>query len=438
MGTRASFRPDGKIISLHTSGPNGINIQRGARGWRVITAHRPDQTTLVSTGRRSGYVERTINQDGRTLVERTYLSGNRTWTRSYAGSLRLIPNAPQIRSASGAATSKIVFKQYIPRYTYKPVFYTWVYSGWATPVFYQWNWGARRWFIYYSLYFYPWPSYPDGSYWLTDYVLGQTLANGFDSQQPGDGSTADASSGANVDSAPVDAGQPSDDESVYAPATTAITPEVKEEIAAEVHQQLAQASGAGADTDSTTAQAAAPDDPAQFMQVGHIFVVSTPIAANAHGEGLPLARKECSLSAGDAIRLTRILGGPGQSNPETGNAVVFWGTLASGELEVVSSQRGDCPTGVELTLPSLALQEMENDFQAQLDDGLHLLYSQQGKDGLPAAPPATVTEQPALADAAPTAAELRAELQSLQTQANQAEAHLAQTVMTAQAAANQQ
>ena len=80
---------------------------------------------------------------------------------------------------------------------------------------------------------------------------------------------------------------------------------------------------------------------------------------------------------------------------------------------------------------------MENDFQAQLDDGLHVLYSQQGKDGLPAAPATTVTEQPAPADAAPSAAELAAELQGLQTKANQAEAHLPQTMMSAQAAANQ-
>jgi hypothetical protein len=437
LGTRATFRPDGKIISLHTGGPNGINIQHGARGWRVITAHRPDHSTLVSTGRHSGYLERTIDQDGRTLVERTYLSGSRTWTRSYEGSFQTLPNSAMARAASGMAASRIVIKHYIPRYTYQPVFYGWVYGGWASPVSYRWNWGSRRWFIYYSLYFYPWPSYPDGSYWLTDYVLGQTLANGFDTQQSGDGSAAaDAGSGANVDSAPVDAGPPSDDETVYAPATTAITPEVKQEIAAEVHQQLAQAGGADTGTDTVAAPDAAPYDPAQFMQVGHIFVVSTPIAANARGQGLPIVRQECSLSPGDLLQLTRIIGGPGESASQTGTSVIG-GSLSTGELEVVSSQRGDCPVGVELTLPSLALQEMENDFQGQLVDGLHVLYSQQGKDGLPSSPPTTVIEQPAAADAAPGAAELSAQLQSLQTEANQAEAHLAQTVMSVQAATNQ-
>jgi len=432
MGTRATFRRDGKIVSLHTSGPNGINVQHGARGWRVITVHRPDHSTLVSTGRRGGYLERTIDQDGQTLVERTYLSGSRTRTRTYAASYSAIPNAAQARSASGASTSRIVVRQYIPRYTYQPVFYGWVYGGWTAPVPYRWNWGSRRWFAYFSLYFYPWPSYPDGSYWLTDYVLGQTLADGFSSEQPGDGSGADAGSAPNVDSAPMDAEQQSDDESLYAPATTAITPEAKQEIANEVHQQLAQASGAETSTDSVSA----PDDPFWFMQEGHVFVVSTPIAANARGPELPMAGKECTLSPGDLLRLTRIAGGPGEGAALDG-AVVFGAALESGELEVESSQRGDCPAGVQLTLPSLALQEMENDFQAQLDDGLHVLYSQEGEDGLPAAPATTVTEQPAPVDGAPSAAELAAELQDLQAQANQAEAHLTQTVMTAQAAANQ-
>jgi hypothetical protein len=437
MGTRATFRRDGKIVSLHTGGPNGIHIQHGARGWRVITVHRPDHTTLVSTGRRSGYLERTIDRDGHTLVQRTYLSGSRAWTRTYQGSYpALPPNVAVARTATGAASNRIVARQYIPRYTYQPVFYIWVYGGWPGPVFYQWNWGARRWFIYYSLYFYPWPSYSDGSYWLTDYVLGQTLANGFDTGQPGAGSTADASSALNVDTAPVDAGQPSDDESLYAPATTAITPEVKQEIAAEVHQQLAQASGADTTTDSAPAPTLAPNDPFWFMQEGHIFVVSTPIAATVRGQELPGASQQCTLSPGDILRLTRIVGGPGNS-PTLSAPVAFGPAFATGELEVESSQRGDCPAGVQLTLPSLALQEMENDFQAQLDDGLHVLYSQQGKDSLPAAPATTVAEQPAPADAAPTASELAAELQGLQAQANQAEAHLTQTVMTAQAAANQ-
>jgi hypothetical protein len=106
-------------------------------------------------------------------------------------------------------------------------------------------------------------------------------------------------------------------------------------------------------------------------------------------------------------------------------------------LEVVASQRADCPAGAQVMVQTMALQEMENDFQARLDDGLHVLYSQQGKDGLPTAPPTTAVEQPALSLSAPSAASLGAELQGLQAQANKAEANIAQTVLSAQATTNQ-
>jgi hypothetical protein len=291
------------------------------------------------------------------------------------------------------------------------------------------------------LFFAPWPVYPDGSYWLTDYALGQTLEDGYDTQQPDDGSAAaDASAGTNVDSAPGDPGQQTDDDTVYAAATTAITPELKQEIAAEVHQQLALDSAAGADADPV--QAAAPDDPEQFMEIGHNFVVSTPIPASVRREGTEstsaligeLTGQRCNLSPGDVLRLTSI---PGPTGASTQNGSVLAGNIFSGELEVVASQRGDCPMGIQVMLSTVTLQGMENDFQAHLDDGLHVLYSQQGKDGLPAAPPTDVAQQPDPAGPPPSAADLTAQLQGLQSQANRAEAQITQTVLRAQAATDQ-
>jgi hypothetical protein len=68
-----------------------------------------------------------------------------------------------------------------------------------------------------------------------------------------------------------------------------------------------------------------------------------------------------------------------------------------------------------------------------------VLYSQQGKDGLPAAPPTTATGQPDQAPAVPAAssADLSAQIQGLQTLANRAEAQITQTVLSTQAATNQ-
>jgi hypothetical protein len=428
MGDFASFRPDGKIISLRTGGPKGLDIQHGARGERIITSRRPDHSVLVSTGRHSGYLERTINQDGRTLILRTYFSGNRTYRRAYArftgrfASMQV--NGPRP-------------KLYIPRHVYAPAFYGWVYGGWNPPVFYPWNWMNRRWYAFYRLFFAPWPVYPDGSYWLTDYVLGQTLADGYDMQQPDDGSAgADGSSDANSDSSSADPGQQTDDETVYAPAATAISPEVKQEIAAEVHRQLAADSTS--DAGSEPAQAAAPDDPAQFMQVGHLFVVTTPINVRidaVYRRTVAFGAQQCNLSPGDVLRLTRI---PQlQTAAVAGADVASLGTPALVFLEVAASQRMDCPAGVQVGVQTVALQEMENSFQAQLDDGLHLMYSQQGKNGLPAAPPSTAAEQPLPADPAESTASLSTELMQLQRQANQAEAQITQTVMSAQTTTNQ-
>jgi len=452
-GNFATFRHDGRILSLRTGGPDGLNIQHVAHGGRVIVAHRPDQSTLVSTGRRSGYLERTINQDGqdgqdgRTLIQRTYVSGNRTWQRTYVGSAEAPPNAAavssMVRSPGGIAINRVMYRHYLPRYIYEPAFYGWANGGWAAPISYQWGWGNRRWYVFYSLFFAPWPVYPDGSYWLTDYALGQTLEDGYDMQQPDDGSAgADGSAITNVDSASADPGQQTDDDTVYAVATTAITPEIKQEIAAEVHQQLALDSAAGADADSV--QAAAPDDPEQFMEIGRTFVVSAPIVASVREEDTrstsalvgEFTGPRCNLSPGDVLRLTSIAGPPQTS---TGSVSGFSGIAFSGELEVAASQRGDCPMGVQVMLTTVTLQGMENDFQAHLDDGLHVLYSQQGKDGLPAAPPTTATGQPDQAPAVPAAssADLSAQIQGLQTQANRAEAQITQTVLSTQAATNQ-
>jgi hypothetical protein len=423
IGTFATFRHDGTIASLRISGPNGLSIQHGAHGERVIIAHRPDHSSLVSTGPHSGYLERTVDQNGRTLIQRTYVSGSRSWQRTYA---KFNGNFTSMQ-ANGPAP-----KLYVPRYHYAPAFYVWAGQGWAYPINYRWNWVSRRWFVYYGSFFYPWSSYSDGSIWLTDYILGQTLSDGYD-MQPENGSVpADASSDANGDNA--DLGQQSGDETVYAPFATAIPSDVKLEIAAEVHRQLMQQSTAS--EDSSSAQAEAPDDPAQFLQAGQIFIVSTPLNVRidaAYSPAIPFGVQQCTLSPGDVLRLTRIQDNTSAvaNDDATGPAIPSFASL-----EVVASQRGDCPAGVQVGVQTIALQEMENNFQAQLDDGLQMLHSQQGKDGLPAAPPSTLAEQPSTVDLPPETANVNVLLQGLLAKADRAEAQIEQAVMSAPTVTN--
>jgi hypothetical protein len=426
--TRASFRHDGRLVSLHVTGPNGIDILHGTHGERIVTTHLPDRATLVSTGQHSGYRERTVERDGQTLIQRTYVSGKRTWSRTY---LRLPgrSNSVQVNGPS--------YKIYVPRSIYAPGFYAWVYGGWGFPVNYRWNWVRAPWYVYFSMIFAPWPTYPDGSYWLTDFAVGQTMEDGYDMEQPDDGSAgANASDAASDGGSSADSGQAADEDTAYAPWPTAISVYAKQEIAAQVQKQLAAASVNGGDS----GQAPAPDDPSQFLQVGHMFVVSTPITVRIDDDNaaaVPYRIRQCNLSPGDVLRLTRIP--EDRATTAVVSSLMSPGIAPIAFLEVEAGQRADCPGGAQVAVQTTALGEMENNFQAQLDDGLHLLSSEQGKNGLPAAPAsAPIAAQTSVSAALlPDAADVRGELLEVQAQADQAEAQIAKTVMSAQTALNQ-
>jgi hypothetical protein len=99
---------------------------------------------------------------------------------------------------------------------------------------------------------------------------------------------------------------------------------------------------------------------------------------------------------------------------------------------VLSSRKGDCVFGLTVSLPLESLQEMQNNFRAQLDSGLQALRDQQGKGGLPAAPMAAITPPPVPADEPPADTEnVQSLLDSQQQQADQAETSITQTAFAA-------
>jgi hypothetical protein len=85
----------------------------------------------------------------------------------------------------------------------------------------------------------------------------------------------------------------------------------------------------------------------------------------------------------------------------------------------------DCPAGILVNVSLPDLQEMQNNFQAQVESGLGVLHNDQGADGLPtapadavAAPPRPGFEGPAPVSAAGSAAMLdRQREQADQTEA---------------------
>jgi hypothetical protein len=275
----------------------------------------------------------------------------------------------------------------------------------------MWGWASSAWFACNTGFFGPSSSYQSGANWLADYYLSQTLSDSFDAgSQAGaascpasDGQVADenlAGTNASDDNGQTaDANAPGDDTS--APADTPITPDIKQMIADEVKQQLAFENAAAAKPD----QAPMLDGLPQVMVPNHLFVVDqVQNVTTADGQ-------QCALSAGDVIKLTA-------APPD--------GATTAG-LTVVSTHKGDCPAGTTVTLSLDSLQEMHNNFRAQLDSGLQALRDQQGKGGLPAAPYPAITPPPMPADEPPADTEnVQAMLDTQQQQADQAETTVTQ------------
>jgi hypothetical protein len=177
-------------------------------------------------------------------------------------------------------------------------------------------------------------------------------------------------------------------------------------IAEEVKQQLAFENAAAAQPD----QAPALDGLPQVMVLNHLFLVDQiQNVTTADGQ-------QCTLSVGDVIKLA--------AAPPDG--------AATADLTIISTHKGDCAAGVTVSVPLEALQEMHNNFRAQLDSGLQALHEQQGKGGLPAAPMAAITPPPVPADEPPADTDnVQAQLDAQQQQADQAETSVTQTAFAA-------
>jgi len=380
-GEVATFRENGRLAHLHTG---TLDITRGPHG-RMIVTERPDHSRVVGFGPHAGYVQKTVVIGGNPYTERRFIAGGFRRTSIYT-----------TYSLHGVAMD-----HYVPRYTYAPAFYGWAYYGWDRPRAYAWGWDGQPWLGYYGGYFSPSLAYASGAVWLADYFLGNTLAAGYQEQDPGDNAQ-------NPDE-PVLASdgsmEPSDD--AYAPVDTPITPEVKQAIAEEVQQQLAYENAAAAQP----AQASTLTDLPQVMTAGHVFVVSEPLNV------VTTDQQSCGLSVGNVLQLVA---------PPAGDS-------PAANLSVVSSRKADCPAGLQVTISLNDLQEMQNNFRAQLDSGLQTMHDQQGKGGLPGAPNSAIAPPPMPGPDVPSdGTDVEAALQAQSQQAQAAESSVTQTAFAPQ------
>jgi hypothetical protein len=364
----ATFDRGGHARDVHA---RGMDIHHGPGGGRTFVAERPGGVRVVGYGHGYGYVQRPYAYRGVNYVSRSYYMNGVMYNRFYR---------PYMWGG-------ISLNVYAPGFYYAPAYYGWAYNPGATPVVYAgWGWGGNPWYGYYGAWFSPYPRYMGPSYWLTDYLVSQTLMAAYAQQQ--------AAAAASYNGGPV-------------AATAPLTPEVKDMIAAEVQRQLAL------ENQEASAGAQATPDPgssgiARMMADGqpHIFVVSAGLDVTSNAGG------ECFVTEGDVLQLQ--------------------GTVPPGQpanLAVLASKGQDCSKGSMVQVQVADLQEMQNHMRETIDQGLGDLQKKQGQGGIPAAPAAAAAppQQTGFAAIAPPPdPSVQTELKQQAQEADQAEREVLQ------------
>jgi hypothetical protein len=191
----------------------------------------------------------------------------------------------------------------------------------------------------------------------------------------------------------------------YAEVDTPISPQLKQDLADQVAQQVAAENAAAQDP----AKAANATGLPSALQPGHLFVADRPLSVIGD-DG-----RSCSLTAGDVLQLSDV---PALD-------------ATAGQLTVTASRKGDCPAYETVSVALTDLQDMHNAFRTQLDASLQTLRNQQGQSGLPPAPPSAIAPPPRPAeDMPPPAADAPSLVNGAQQQADRTEAQLSQSAFS--------
>jgi len=390
-GGTASVRPNGSIRSINR---NGMQINHGVHGGRTVVTQR-NGARIVTTGH-GGYVQRAyVTRGGHAYYSRTYFAGGAYHVGVYRGYFW-----------GGHA-----YYGWHAGFYFHPGFYAWGWHPWGAPLYWGvglWGWGGAPWWGYYGGWWNPYPVYAAPYFWLTDYLLADSLQAAYAARSEAHADEMAADAQASAGGGDNGGGDNGGGSAPAASSGVVLTPEVKEAIAEEVKAQLAaqqgQAAPSGA-SDSSAPAAAAPSaasdqapppalDPAQ-----RTFVVSSDITVVANGQ-------ECGLTAGDVV--TRLTDTPDAD--QTVNA------------SVSATKKGDCPSGQTVAVKVDDLQEMYNHFQETITNGMSEMAKKQGTNGMPAAPDTGTTPSDVPPPAPDTS--VAKTLQDQQQQADQTEAQV--------------
>jgi hypothetical protein len=312
----------GRVVEVHT--PTGAIIRHAPTGIRRVETVRPGGRVVVTIGRDHGYVQKPLVIANHSFVQRTYVSHRVVYTHVYR---------PVIYRG-------ITLHIYTPVRYYRPSYYIWAVNPWPRPIAYRWGWNRSPWVVYYGGYFVPYTTYVSPIFWLTDYLIAESLQAAYEDRVAAGLSPA------------------------YPSITrTELTPEVKQLIGDEVRRQLDMERAESRDVVSAsygTVQA-----PPMFADnTRHTFVVSNALLVNS-------GARECTLSEGDVIQT---LGVPPMNSP-------------TADASVLASKPMECRKGSVVSIQLADLQEMQNAMRETIERGLGDLQSQGGQSGLPAPPP---------------------------------------------------
>ena len=366
-GSAVRTRSDGRVSDIHDS-RRGMDVHHGLSGGRRVSVDRPGHGRIYAERGRPGYVQRGYAYHGHDFGRRAYFYHGHEYNRYYRG----------------YGYRGLYLNVYAPGFYYGPGFYGWAYNPWAVPIAYGWGWGAAPWYGFYGGYFTPYPVYASAAFWLTDYVISQDLAAAYAAHQ--------------------EAGE-TDGTQMAAGGPPMLSPEVKQEIADEVKNQVALENAEAQQTSSGQDVDPGSSGIARLLSDGrpHVFVVGDPVDVT------DTTGQECTISDGDALQL--------QAPPPP--------DATSADLLVLASKGGrECRPSSTVTVQLTDLQEMQNHLRETIDHGLQDLQAKQGTGGIPAAPPSarTAPTQPEYATVAPPPDPSdAATLQQQDQQADQAE-----------------
>ncbi len=323
--TAAVHSNDGSIADLHD--PRlGMDIHHNIGGTVRVSIERPDHSRTISEGRNRGYIQRPYAFRGHEYARRTYFNDGKSYDLFY---IRYLYRG-------------FVLDVYTPSRFYSPAFYGWAYNPWVVPVVYSWGWANEPWFGQFGAIFTPFPVYPTAAFWLTDYLVSDSLKSYY--------AGTDANAKAATSEQPI----------FTTDVKLALADEIKRYVAFEQLEASANSEGVAPDPSAASIVSTLND------HLPHVLIAGSDV------DLVDSSGTRCAISPGDTIQLT-----PSPlDNPETAAAVVL------------VSKRNECQKFEQVHLSLNDLQDMQNSMRAAIDRGLDQLHGQQGTLGLPGAPAA--------------------------------------------------